>query len=366
MILKPGLTQRGSQMWKALGSPPVPFYKRILAPGGYSNNYWSEQYDPIAGTWANAGAIPAAAADQNGCLLYNGKVLQIGGGVPGGGSGVTAVCALYDPVANSWSATGSLNTARNVSCATTLLNGKVLVVGGQSASATYASCELYDPISGTWRYTGSLAQSRMFYPNPASVLLPDGRFFVVGGCDRSGSPVYASAEIYNPLTELWSSAGSMANTRWEHQATLLLDGRILVSGGYNNTSYLTACEIYNPATNSWKTVASMNTLRANHTATLLQNGKVLVTGGYNGSTLNSAELYNPVANTWTTVSYSMVSYRFVHEAILLQNGNVLLVGGQSDGVTVLSTCEIYNASTGQFASTGSMTTTRGQFPLLWF
>src|SRR4029453_1631752 len=51
---------------------------------------------------------------------------------------------------------------------------------------------------------------------------------------------------------------------------------------------------------SWIPTGSMNTPRVNHTATLLLNGKVLVAGGYNaGTILNSAELYDPASGTWS-------------------------------------------------------------------
>ena len=56
-------------------------------------------------------------------------------------------------------ATGSLDTARYRHTATLLPNGKVLVAGGFN-SLILASAELYDPASGTWTATGSLATAR--------------------------------------------------------------------------------------------------------------------------------------------------------------------------------------------------------------
>src|SRR5213079_2417208 len=62
----------------------------------------------------------------------------------------------------------------------------------------------------------------------------------------------------------------------------------------NNSGILTSAELYDPASGSWSATGSLNTARYTHTATLLPNGKVLVTGGYNGSggSLTSAELYD--------------------------------------------------------------------------
>jgi hypothetical protein len=68
---------------------------------------------------------------------------------------------------------------------------------------------------------------------------------------------------------------------------------VLVAGGYNSTGYLSSSELYGPATGTWSMSGAMNSVRSRHTATLLANGKVLVTGGWNGTYpyLFSSELY---------------------------------------------------------------------------
>lgn len=80
-----------------------------------------------------------------------------------------------------------------------------------------------------------------------------------------------------------------------HTATLLPDGRVLVSGGYGGISagYLASAELYDPANGTWTaTTGSLVTQRAYHTETLLSDGRALVSGGYSGATvLSSAELY---------------------------------------------------------------------------
>jgi hypothetical protein len=78
----------------------------------------------------------------------------------------------------------------------------------------------------------------------------------------------------------WASAGSMSSARAYQTATLLPNGKVLVSGGYNssNSSQATA-EVYDPATGTWSATGSMASARADQTATLLPNGKVLVSGG---------------------------------------------------------------------------------------
>ncbi|CAF1595233.1 unnamed protein product, partial [Adineta steineri] len=56
--------------------------------------------------------------------------------------------------------------------------------------------------------------------------------------------------------------------------------------------YLNSAELYDPSTSTWTTTSNMNNARGGHTASILSNGKVLVAGGVDNTTfLNSAELY---------------------------------------------------------------------------
>ena len=175
-----------------------------------------------------------------------------------------------------------------------------------------------------------------------------------------------------------------------------LMGKVLITGGDGCTSgsvcSVPTSEIYNPMTDQFTTASLMNESRMNHTATLLQNGKVLITAGINvfatmsngkvngagaATTFsNSAELFDPATATFTCVgsvgfvhggcSPSMTKTRAGQSATLLANGTVLIAGGfvaygrpifQMGNAT--KSAEIFDPTTGKFTKTKSMHTARG-------
>jgi WD40 repeat protein len=99
----------------------------------------------------------------------------------------------------------------------------------------------------------------------------------------------------------------------------------------------------------------MRTARQSHTATLLPSGKILVVGGGGGNgltALSSCELYDPATGAWTTTG-SLTNARLNHTATLLNNGKVLVAGG--NGATAAYTsAELYDPTTGNWTPTGRM------------
>src|SRR5205807_2101298 len=125
---------------------------------------------------------------------------------------------LEPAVCSSWTATGSLNTARYVQTASLLTNGMVLVAGGIDTNLNAsASAELYDPASGTWTATGSLNTARYVH---TATLLSNGMVLVAGGVDVMGNRL-ASAELYDPASGTWTATGSLTTARAAHTASLL-------------------------------------------------------------------------------------------------------------------------------------------------
>ena len=163
--------------------------------------------------------------------------------------------------------------------------------------------------------------------------LNNGMVLIVGGL-ATGGVLLNSTELYDPTTGNFTPASSLITGRYFHAATLLNNGGVLITGGQSvgTSPAFTTAEIYNLATGVFTlTTNNMATGHALHTATPLNNGTVLVAGGYNnGGFVDGAELFNPSTGNFTSTG-SLNTASFAHTATLLNNGMVLVAGGYSNG-----------------------------------
>ena len=323
---------------------------KVLVAGGGTNT--AELYDPATQIWAMTGTMTAVREYHSATLLPNGNVMVVGGyigGIINDPGSYTSSAELYNPSNGTWTGTGAMTTPRSSHTATLLPNGKVLVAGGYNGvgglfgRGAIMGAELYDPVAGTWTATGSMTTAR--YSHTAT-LLPNGKVLVAGGAsDRvsqfSSPTVLSSAELYDPATGTWATMDTLYSPRAGHTATLLPNGEVLVAGGYNG-SYLSSAELYDPTASLWMPTGAMIAAREFHRATLLPNGKVLVAGGtgVGGTNLSSAEVYNPVTGTWTATG-GLNTARSSHTATLLPSGKVLVAGG-----SVTNAAELYDTGLG--------------------
>ena len=127
-----------------------------------------------------------------------------------------------------------------------------------------------------------------------------------------------------------------------HQRKPETTGLAIVAG-------LVSTELYNPTTGQCTATGELTVVRAGHTTMLLPtplpNGTVLVTGGYgNAGPFSSTELYNPTTGQWATTG-DLTIVRASHTATHLLNGTVLITGGYG-GTGPLSSAEIVTPSNG--------------------
>jgi Galactose oxidase, central domain/Kelch motif len=269
--------------------------------------------------------------------LPNGQVLVAGGN---NSTGPLASTELFDPASGSFTVSGGMAQARRQHTATLLGNGRVLMAGGFTVDASgnqgLLSAELYDPASGSFSSAGAMSTARAGH---TASLLNDGRVLIAGGdipcvpAPCGSAPNALASELYDPDTNTFSATGGMAAARFQHTATVLPSGLVVVAGGQTiqpggaESVPVASIEIYDPATGTFSPGGNLLVARRSHTATLLPDGQVLFTGGIdiNGA-IKSAEIYTPSTQTSTAVSDMSVDRTF-HTATLLPNGQVAILGG---------------------------------------
>ena len=244
----------------------------------------TQAFDASSGSFHQVGNL-AMRHDGGGTAtsLDNGEVLVAGGNVP-----AISAAERYDTASERWRAAANLNVARRGHTATRLNDGRVLIAGGVTCCGTAgdiftSTAEIYDPRTDEFETTGSLLMPRGFH---TATLLLDGRVLVTGGFVAIDESTTASAEIYDPATGQFTAAGTMQTGRTAHSAIRLTDGRVLVVGGVQAT---TVTDLFEPRTNTWM-AGPTAAVAIDSTATLLRNGKVLIFGGQNASGFPTAKV----------------------------------------------------------------------------
>ncbi|MEO7362316.1 MAG: kelch repeat-containing protein [Gemmatimonadaceae bacterium] len=306
---------------------------RVLVAGGFIDKAsvasGAQLFNPATERYGATGHMRNLRHSHSATLLANGKVLIVGG--YGEGNATTASAELFDPATNAFTATGSLHTPRAGHVAVLLNTGKVLITGGVGTNWTFlASGELYDPVTGTFSATGDMTVARESH---AAIRLNDGRVLVAGGHRgrRADITLFASAEVYDASTEKFRRVGDMQVRRHKHDAVLLRDGRVMITGGsderddrgvYNTT------EFFDAKSETFTAGPAMQHGRYKHIGTMLQlpTGAVLLAGG-----APQAETYDAGTNTFVTVGGDVRMAGQFSAAAMLSDGRVLITGGYGNG-----------------------------------
>lgn len=322
-----------------------------------------EIYDPTLGSWSIGPSLPQQMSYFCATLLPSGEIFLAGGGEREIGFTVKNYLSgtyLLSRRALGWTPSGNCSSSHAEGALTQLADGRLIISGGSGdcrGLTQTQSTELYDPATGTWRSVAGLARARSRH---TMTLLTGGRILAVGG--RYGNSPIDRCELFDPALERWSPARTLPAHRALHTATLLFDGRVLISGGYadGNTDVTDALQL-GPATylftpnadsGSWEPASPLKTPRCGHTATLLQDGRVLVTGGWNRGSLASSEIFDPACEVWSAAAPIPVGRAF-HSATLLPNGKVLVVGGTGTAGD-LNDAFLYDPTTNVWKSAGTI------------
>ena len=268
---------------------------KVLVVGGGANATAgtlssAELYDLNLGKWETIEKVMSTPRYRHtATLLPSGKVL-VTGGMDSQGSTLKSV-EVYDPKNKSWESKTPMSLARSQHTATLLPSGRVLITGGAAEQGVInRHSEVYDPLEDTCISGGS------HEPSP---LRSHGN--ALAHRQRPGRRGLQSVGSRGIQRELVDASRSDEDQPLGHTATPLLRARCWSPGAPRTASTRTARNRYDPSTRAWSLAGSMAEARLEHTATLLHSGKVLVVGGHVGvpSGLSSAEEYDPGTDTWS-------------------------------------------------------------------
>jgi N-acetylneuraminic acid mutarotase len=216
---------------------------------------------------------------------------------------------IYSIKNNSWSSVSALpQKLEHVGAA--VYNGKLYVVGGDFGLRQYSSNKLfiYDPASNTWKEGKPMPTAR----SGLTTAFIDGILYAIGGQDLTGVPVNTN-EAYDPKTDTWTSKVAMPTPR-EQLTSSVVDGKLYVIGGRTESSNssstsswvnLNTNEMYDPISDTWTSKAPMPSNRSGLAATASSDGNIYVFGGEDvisatPMTFDNNEKYDPKTDKWSS------------------------------------------------------------------
>lgn len=259
----------------------------VLLVGGWGVNQRivsAELYDPRTQTFRATASLMAPRASMTATRLADDRVIIIGG--ESARNTPQLVTEIYDPATSTFVASASLTSGRSAHTTTLLQNNTVLVAGGSAGNDhVLASAEIFDPRTATFTPTGSMGAVRYKH---AAVLLSSGDVLLIGGSNQDDwTGKYTSTEQYSPATGTFRQTTPLAGERFKlpDGVALLRDGTVLVGSGN------VLVERYNTANQRFMPSTRLDTTYYYTVLTLLQDGRVLLTGGYD-------DAIQPTSKAW--------------------------------------------------------------------
>ena len=268
----------------------------------------------------------------DGRLLVNGGHITDLHGIPDAN--------LFNPATMTWSKGAPMARGRWYPTTTILGNGEAVTIAGTDQLGKNVTVpEVWT--GSAWRKLTSASRAFPYYPR--TFLAPNGKVFYAG---ESRTSYYLSTAG----TGSWDSVASRRyGTRDYGSAVMYRPGRILYAGGGRTTASAEIIDL-NEASPRWRMTGSMAFPRRHLNATILPDGRVLVTGGTSGTgfsdeskAVHAAELWDPNTGLWTRLASNSVPRVYHATSLLLRDGRVLHTGsGDGAGAVDHFDAEIFS------------------------
>jgi hypothetical protein len=272
-----------------------------------------------------------------------------------------------------WSAAGCMPSLpdprayHSVSCGA---DGRVVVCGGFNDGGADRMNHLRStalqwlPGTGAWSTLPDLPARRV---GAASVGLPDGRTMLIGGLSDEAQAT-ASVLVLAADGSGWSDLPPLMGARFGAAAALLPDGKVLVAGGKSgegddtvreaDDTVLNTAELWDPVTQVWTTLPPMAHERSFLPACVLPSGRVAVLGGVgtDDDMRKDGEVYDPVKREWEplgaemasklgkSLTYPAAEFGQISSNVMVVVGGLVAVGVGGDG----NPNELYDEGSGRW------------------
>jgi N-acetylneuraminic acid mutarotase len=304
--------------------------------------------------------------------LIGTKIYTSHGSRTGTPNGSSALLSVFDIPTNTWTHGGT--TAPDAVAARSALGGGVAfgkhyAVGGLTTSGATSAVEEFDPASNSWRGRTSMSVARA----SLGVASLNDRVYAIGG-STGGAPyspgtILNANEVYDSLTNVWTTLAPLPVAVTGNTATIGYNGKIYVLGGLSASGVTGSVQIYDAATNTWSSGTPVPTPRFNAMAGVL-NGLIVVFGGSAPTSFDSSgsliyatlldltEIYDPVSNTWTIGPAMRFSSADAGQGVTFNGSQIVSVSGYAS-VGILSTVEVLDTSTDPQPTISSISQTSG-------
>lgn len=303
----------------------------------------------VNGTWIQIASLPVIGGQQYAPLYHasvvlpDGRALIMGGEYNDSNNGVwTSLGAIYDPVANTWTAVTSPSGWTIGDAESTILaDGTFMLAACCNDPAADA---LFDATNLTWTSTGAPNAGEDYQDEQGYELLPNGDVLTIDVWTNYPNGGATNAERYSPSSGTWSSAGNTpvslvdpsACGNWEiGPAVLRPDGTVVAFGGNTGctTSPANPTAIYDSSANTWTAGPNVPKISGSYydladaPGALLPDGNILFAAspGYGDSPTHFFEFSttNTIAQVADTVDYAGSSGAYYYNFLVLPSGQIM-------------------------------------------